>query len=86
MLQRAVVSIIGDTWPTASRAATALLPQISVVRISSSAGRWPSRAHHVAGAAESKDMAARVTRLARACLMTPLSLWERAGVRADGAP
>ena len=45
MDQRAVVSIMGDTWPTASRAATALLPQISVVRISSSAGRWLSQCH-----------------------------------------
>ena len=63
MLQRMVVSIIGDTSPTASRAATALVPQIRVVRISSRAGRWLKPAHNAAGAeaAEPEDMAASVT-------------------------
>ena len=34
-IQREKVSIIGETSPTASRAATALAPQISVVKTSS---------------------------------------------------
>ena len=62
MLHRAVVSIMGETWPTARRAATALLPQMRVVTTSSSAGRRYSprrkaeRAAAAAAAEEDADM------------------------------